>query len=198
MTDTNTNINNDINTNINNEESSGDIFIINKEKTSRIKNNSYIDSKDKTLYINSKEVRSTIGGKTPTNKIQNSIDLMINGMYGTAGELQYIFHGEDEIYGIFINSKKINNIINNDKEISTQAYERTKFGDKEEQEEQWFNHFSINNVVLIDDDDNISTKSRIESINNYKSYDGLNHGLNSKFNVINNKVVIGEPMICPI
>ena len=58
--DINTNINNDINTNINNEESSGDIFIINKEKTSRIKNNSYIDSKDKTLYINSKEVRSTI------------------------------------------------------------------------------------------------------------------------------------------
>ena len=195
MTDTNTNINNDINININNEESSGDIFIINKEKSSRIKNNSYIDSKDKTIYINSKEVRSTIGGKTPKNKIQNSIDLMINGMYGMAGELQYIFHGEDEIYGIFINSKKINNIINNDKEISTQAYERTKFGDKEE---QWFNHFSINNVVLIDDDDNIATKSRIESINNYKSYDGLNHGLNSKFNVINNKVVIVEPMICPI
>ena len=198
MTDTNINTdntNNDINTNIDNEESSGDIFIINKEKSSRIKNNSYIDSKDKTLYINSKEVRSTIGGKTPKNKIQNSIDLMINGMYGMAGELQYIFHGEDEIYGIFINSKKINNIINNDKEISTQAYERTKFVDKEE---QWFNHFSINNVVLIDDDDNIATKSRIESINNYKSYDGLNHGLNSKFNVINNTVVIGEPMICPI
>ena len=195
MTDTNTNINTDTNTNIDNEESSGDIFIINKEKSSRIKNNSYIDSKDKTLYINSKEVRSTIGGKTPKNKIQNSIDLMINGMYGMAGELQYIFHGEDEIYGIFINSKKINNIINNDKEISTQAYERTKFVDKEE---QWFNHFSINNVVLIDDDDNIATKSRIESINNYKSYDGLNHGLNSKFNVINNTVVIGEPMICPI
>lgn len=138
------------------------IIVIEEEPTPN--NNVFI--KEGCLYVNSKNVRTTVGGKTPPDQIEILFNTLPQ-IYRQDERIIYSFKSHDELWFIILDFQKINQYIQESNE-------------------------TINKVYLINNDNEFATKPIIEKLCELKDENGNFYVLQYQYDVQDNEIILPE------